>query len=202
MYIIVKMKNTKIGESMKAIIKSSDNKHYIFCYGTLKKYNRNHYMMDGATYIGDARLHNVTMVDLGSYPGLIKGNGSVVGEVYCVGNQKKKDLDIFEEVGSLYSDKEAIVYIEDRAYLVHYYEMIEDGKDYPLCKDVDTYYRVDPAMFIWYIGDIKNISYLKKEMFDDKEGYLILKKDVSVTNLKCVGTHYDAVDIYKKSTLN
>ena len=69
---------------MKNLIKSSKDKKYVFCYGTLKKYNRNFYMMDGATYIGKGRLHGVTMVDLGRYPGLISGDNSVVGEIYCV----------------------------------------------------------------------------------------------------------------------
>lgn len=141
----------------KEIIKSTKNKHYVFCYGTLKKYNRNYYMMEGATYIGNGRLHGVTMVDLGRYPGLISGKNSVVGEIYCVNDKKKEELDIFEEVGSLYADKEAIIEVEGTLYQVHYYEMIPDGNTYPLCLDKDNYYRVDPNAFVWYVCYGSNI---------------------------------------------
>lgn len=141
----------------KEIIKSSKNNHYVFCYGTLKKYNRNHYMMKGAKYIGNGRLHNVTMVDLGRYPGLISGRDSVVGEIYCVDDKKKEELDIFEEVGTLYTDKEAIIEVNHTLYQVHYYEMIPDGNNYPICLDKDNYYRVDPNNFVWYVCYGSNI---------------------------------------------
>lgn len=187
---------------MQKIIKSSKNKNYVFCYGTLKKYNCNHHYIKDSLYIGKAILHNVKMLDLGKYPGLVSGENSVKGEVYCVDDKTKKQLDHFEEVGTLYNDKEALVYVKDTAYLVHYYEMIEDGKTYPLCKDKDNYYRVDPTAFIWYIGNIENKTFLKKERFDHKEGYLIFKKDVDTKTLTYIDTHYDNVHIYKESTLD
>lgn len=153
---------------MKNLIKSSKDKKYVFCYGTLKKYNRNYYMMDGATYIGKGRLHGVTMVDLGRYPGLISGDNSVVGEIYCVSDKKKEELDIFEEVGTLYSDKEAIVNVNGEDYLVHYYEMIPDGNTYPVCKDKDNYYRVDPNKFVWYVCYGSNILEERFQIYIDR----------------------------------
>lgn len=186
----------------KELIKSTTNKHYVFCYGTLKKYNRNHYMMENTTYIGTGRLHNVEMVDLGRYPGLISGSKSIVGEIYCVNDEKKKELDIFEEVGTLYDDKQAIIEVNEQEYLVHYYEMIPDGKTYPACLDKESYYRVDPNHFIWYIGEI-TCSYLKCETIENKNAYLIKKEDFIIimhqkdNQFTCIGNNYDDVPIYK-----
>ncbi len=67
-------------------------------YGTLKKGQRNHHWLEGATLIGHDRLDAITLYDLGPYPGakLAASNGTVV-EIYAIDAQQLKRLDELED---------------------------------------------------------------------------------------------------------
>ena len=56
------------------------SKTYVFTYGTLMKDRRNHGYMKDAIYIADGELDGYEMYDLGTYPGIIEGSGTVFGE--------------------------------------------------------------------------------------------------------------------------
>ena len=49
----------------------------------MKGYGLHRVLARGATYVGDARVEG-RLLDLGSYPGLARGRGSVRGELYRV----------------------------------------------------------------------------------------------------------------------
>lgn len=74
-----------------------ESKELVFVYGTLRRGGSNAFRMDGADFVGKAKvegkLHVITW-----YPGLIPGSdlGWVIGEVYRVGPEQMKALDEFE----------------------------------------------------------------------------------------------------------
>ena len=91
---------------------SQDQTHKVFVYGTLKTNCRNSYMMDGATYIGDAHTfdakYTLFTVDGDafdySYPGINEdGTYKISGEVYNVDEDHLKRLDDFEDEGLEYT---------------------------------------------------------------------------------------------------
>src|SRR5258708_35246126 len=61
----------------------SDDKLYLFVYGTLKKGESLHDLLEGAIYLGDDTVKGKLYTN-GSYPYMFKGNKNVPGEVYEV----------------------------------------------------------------------------------------------------------------------
>ena len=75
----------------------------IFVYGTLMKGERAHGIISGSRFLGNYRLAEYAMYDLGSYPGIKETIGeSVVGEVYEITQEMITALDRYEGEGSLY----------------------------------------------------------------------------------------------------
>ena len=76
----------------------------LFVYGTLKRGCRNHCVMRGADFVGQATTAPAyLMVNCDSYPALVRaGNGqagiSIRGELYRVDEKKLAELDRFERV--------------------------------------------------------------------------------------------------------
>lgn len=54
----------------------------VFVYGTLRKGDERAHFLDGARLLGTRTLEGFDLFDLGSYPGVIHGSGTVVGELY------------------------------------------------------------------------------------------------------------------------
>lgn len=67
-------------------------------YGTLKKGQRNHHWLEGAIFIGHDRLGDISLYDLGAYPGakLAPSKGTLV-EIYAINAQQLKHLDQLED---------------------------------------------------------------------------------------------------------
>jgi len=78
----------------------------IFVYGTLKYDGYNHYILqeNNAKFIGIDSIVGYDMFDLGYYPGITNGKGTVVGEVYEIPDLF--DLDQLEGYPSLYNRHE------------------------------------------------------------------------------------------------
>jgi gamma-glutamylcyclotransferase (GGCT)/AIG2-like uncharacterized protein YtfP len=67
-------------------------------YGTLKRGLCNHHLMRAAPYLGSDRLHEITLYDLGPYPGAkLEASDGIVIEVYAVSAAQLAGLDALEE---------------------------------------------------------------------------------------------------------
>ncbi len=75
----------------------------VFVYGSLRRGFCNHRVMAGAKFLGPGVTQaDFAMVDLGRYPGVIRGDAAVAGEVFAVPNQLMGRLDRLEENGRVY----------------------------------------------------------------------------------------------------
>ncbi len=72
-------------------------KHTLFIYGTLMPALRLEAEMHGARFMGPAQVPG-RLVDVGRYPGLLQGDGSVSGEVYEVDAAHLARLDAVEDM--------------------------------------------------------------------------------------------------------
>jgi gamma-glutamylaminecyclotransferase len=70
----------------------------VFVYGTLRKDQVNHYLLEGAGFLGFYTTAPIyKMFDLGAYPGVTKGGRTAIqGEVYAVDTRIMADLDQLE----------------------------------------------------------------------------------------------------------
>jgi gamma-glutamylcyclotransferase (GGCT)/AIG2-like uncharacterized protein YtfP len=80
----------------------------LFVYGTLKTGGCYHDRMNG-TFLGEAVAHGWTMVDLGPYPAVVAGPGSVFGELFEV--ESLDALDPIEDYPRLYNRRIVPVFV-------------------------------------------------------------------------------------------
>lgn len=103
----------------------------LFVYGTLKRGQRNHLLMREARFLREAVTAPLyTLLDLGSFPGMIPGGTTAVhGELYEVGPQLLARLDRHEGVPRLYI--RALIQVVGNAlaesYLLVDFERIQRG---------------------------------------------------------------------------
>lgn len=112
--------------------------NYVFVYGTLMRNYRNHGYLETSTYIGTGSIEGYEIYDLGRYPGIIAGSGTVFGEVYQVTEETEKELDYLEEEGDLYLKKPEMVKLDNGETLeamVYVYNKSVAG-----CKKLDGRY--------------------------------------------------------------
>lgn len=70
--------------------------HKVFVYGSLKNGFHNHRLLEQSKFLGVASGEGYRMVSLGSFPGLLHGDKTVVGELYEVDDNTFKSLDRLE----------------------------------------------------------------------------------------------------------
>ena len=70
----------------------------LFVYGTLRRGLRLHHHLQGAVYLGEARIAG-SLYDIGTYPGLVvnPSPGWVSGELFKVDEEMIQSLDAVEE---------------------------------------------------------------------------------------------------------
>ena len=78
--------------------------HDLFIYGTLMPGLRLQAEMHGAQALGPARVRG-RLVDVGRYPGLVHGDGEILGEVYRVSDDHLARLDAVEESIGFYESR-------------------------------------------------------------------------------------------------
>jgi molybdenum cofactor guanylyltransferase len=74
----------------------------IFVYGTLLAGESNHGLLANAEFLGADRLPHAQLYNLGDYPMMLPGDGTVTGEVYRVTVNTLAELDILEEHPEIY----------------------------------------------------------------------------------------------------
>lgn len=74
----------------------------VFVYGTLKRGEKNHHWLEGASWQGEAELNGVLLHDLGPFPMAVVGEGTAIGEVYAVEGSGLARLDELEGYPRLY----------------------------------------------------------------------------------------------------
>lgn len=92
---------------------------YLFTYGTLMKGERNHVYMNDQNFIDHAFLSGYQLYELGKFPGLVKEDGCLMGEIYHVDESERERIDYLE--GSRYKIGHDFVLTDDEAYYVYFY---------------------------------------------------------------------------------
>ncbi|MBW4935880.1 gamma-glutamylcyclotransferase family protein [Marinobacter sp. F4206] len=73
-------------------------KHLVAVYGTLKRGGSNSGLLRSGTFLGEDSLTELTLYDLGPYPGAVaRPSDGVVVEVYAVNERILAELDILED---------------------------------------------------------------------------------------------------------
>ena len=90
----------------------------VFVYGTLKRGEKNHHWLEGASWQGEAELNGVVLHDLGPFPMAVIGEGKAIGEVYAVEVSGLARLDELEAYPRLY-DRQALSLSDGRQVWVY-----------------------------------------------------------------------------------
>ena len=93
-------------------------RHFVFVYGTLKRGEKNHHWLEGASFQGKAELNGVLLHDLGPFPMAVVGEGTAIGEVYAVGDSGLARLDELEGYPRLY-DRQVLSLCDGRRAWVY-----------------------------------------------------------------------------------
>ena len=74
----------------------------VFVYGTLMRGGRYHHLIAHCRFVGKARAAGYALFDLGPYPAMVEGSGSVSGELYDVDAGTLLSLDELEGAPSYF----------------------------------------------------------------------------------------------------
>lgn len=100
----------------------------IFVYGTLMKGEANHHhLLNDAEFLGEGTIDGYEMYDLGNYPGIKAGTGTVTGEVYKVSPAELAAIDRLEGEGYLYIKTPVNVKMSDSKVLETYAYVYNHG---------------------------------------------------------------------------
>ncbi|MDX1656411.1 MAG: gamma-glutamylcyclotransferase [Candidatus Competibacteraceae bacterium] len=70
----------------------------VFVYGTLRRGQCNHHWLKGARFLGEHTTEpRFILLDLGVFPGVMTGQGVVMGEVYAIDAPLLARLDYLED---------------------------------------------------------------------------------------------------------
>jgi len=93
----------------------------VFVYGTLRKGQYNHYLLDKARFIKDTRVDGFQMFSRGFFPFLYEGEGSIVAELYEINQRIFFSLDLLEGYPHHYQRKIVSDVNGDEAW-IYYFE--------------------------------------------------------------------------------
>ena len=105
----------------------------VFVYGTLMRGERAHDFLNDAVFEGEYLLRGFAIYDLGRYPGIapLEG-GAVYGEVYSVVPDMLRQMDEYEEEGSLYHRRTVTVENEGGRLSAFVYVYAHEVPDRPI----------------------------------------------------------------------
>lgn len=87
---------------------------HLFVYGTLRSNQPNAPRLGGATPLGWATVSG-KLLDLGDYPGLIEGEGVVIGELFLLPSAALERIDDLEGFDPL--DPESSLFVREERYV-------------------------------------------------------------------------------------
>ena len=120
----------------------------VFVYGTLMKGEPNHKFLEDSRFLGVSAIKGYEMYNVGWYPAIIPGEGTVPGELYEVPEWEMKYIDGLEGEGSLYIRKCETTTGNDLTYI---YEYAQDTSD---LEKIDSW-----KDYIWYVSYGSNMLY-------------------------------------------
>ena len=105
----------------------------IFVYGSLMRGFHNHHILNSSKLIGEATTSagRFRMINLGSFPALVKGDGNVKGEVYEVNPATLGRLDRLEGAPSFYHRESINVEVSGQVVAAQAYVLsrADDGRE-------------------------------------------------------------------------
>lgn len=94
--------------------------HRVLVYGTLRQGESNHYLLSDSQFLGSVVTQaQFQLFDLGPYPAVIKGDQTLVAEVYLVDDETMQQLDILEDYPHEY-DRELVTTPHGQAWIYLY----------------------------------------------------------------------------------
>ncbi len=131
---------------------------FLFVYGTFRYGFELHHMLRKSRFVGLGHIEGYNMYDLGGYPGIVKGENSIWGEVYEVDEKTIKELDVVEgysgDKDDLYVRETTTVFFDDRRKFrinnVNFYRYNLEIK----CRDL-----IDSGNYSMWVGMPELVNY-------------------------------------------
>lgn len=131
---------------------------YLFVYGSLRYGFELHHFLKDSRYVGFGYTEGFKMYDLGSYPGVIKGDGVIWGEVYEIDENLLRKLDEIEDYrgreDDLYVRSKTRVYFDQKR---KYY--LDNVYLYVYNQDISYRDEIESGDYAAYVGMPRVINY-------------------------------------------
>lgn len=113
-----------------------DDKFLLFIYGTLKRDGQRHRAIQDQTFLGEATTKTgYQLLDLGSYPGLIRveqDGRKITGELWEIHNSRLPMLDQIEGAPRLYRLEPIEIEGENRKVVSYFFKLLTSAKNAPI----------------------------------------------------------------------
>lgn len=139
----------------------------LFVYGSLLRGMSLSSYMEGTKFLGPAYV-KADLFYLGFYPGIIKGNQIVFGELYEVNEKQLPVIDEVEDYIELDNERSAYLRKPIKAYMLsdgmpikaqaYFYNRSSEGKERILSGDYRKYMNKSEDETSWIIGYANNLS--------------------------------------------
>ncbi|QER41617.1 gamma-glutamylcyclotransferase [Thermodesulfobacterium sp. TA1] len=92
----------------------------VFVYGTLRKGESRSFLLTDCKFLGYAKAKGFLLYNVSSFPGMVPGEGEVIGEVYEIPESLLEKLDKVEDVPNLFRRELIEVVLEDGIGILAY----------------------------------------------------------------------------------